>query len=156
MDADFDELFRRHYAPLVRALSVAAGREEAADAVQDAFLEAHRRWNRIARYERPDAWVRRVALNRLTDGHRRLVRRDRAFARLPAVDDSALEPSDVDLMEAVRRLPQGQRLVVCLHYLADLSVADVAEALDVSPGTVKSQLHDARRALAGAPEVTRD
>jgi hypothetical protein len=44
MDADYDEFFRSHYAPLVRAVAVAAGDEEAADAVQDAFLEAHRRW----------------------------------------------------------------------------------------------------------------
>jgi RNA polymerase sigma-70 factor (ECF subfamily) len=156
MSADYDELFRSHYAPLVRALSVAAGREEAADAVQDAFLEAHRRWGRIGRYDRPEAWVRRVALNRLTDGHRRRARRDVAMARAGVVDRADLEPADLDLLDAVRRLPEGQRLAVCLHHLADLSVADVADALGVSEGTVKSQLHDARRALSGAKEVSRD
>ena len=156
MDADYDEFFRCHYAPLVRALAVAAGREEAADAVQDAFLEAHRRWGRIGRYDRPEAWVRRVAVNRLTDGHRRRVRRDRALARSAVVDPVGLEISDLDLLDAVRGLPERQRLAICLYYLADLSVADVAEALGVSDGTVKSQLHDARRSLAAAKEVSRD
>ncbi len=153
---EFDELFRHHYAPLVRALAVAAGREEAADAVQDAFLEAHRRWARIRAYDRPEAWVRRVAVNRLTDGHRRRVGRDRAVASAGVVDRSDLEPADLDLRDAVRGLPDGQRLAVCLHYLAGLSVADVAETLGVTEGTVKSQLHDARRSLAGAKEVSRD
>ena len=156
MDAEFDELFRRHYAPLVRALSVASGREEAADAVQDAFLEAHRRWGRVRDYDRPEAWVRRVAVNRLVDGHRRRVRGDRLLARAAVVDRADLAPTDLDLRAAVRGLPQGQRLVVCLHYLADLSVADVADALGVTEGTVKSQLHDARRSLAQAKEVSRD
>ena len=156
MDADYDEFFRSHYAPLVRALAVAAGNEEAADAVQDAFLEAHRRWGRISGYDRPEAWVRRVALNRLTDGHRRRVRRDRVAARLGVAEAPELEPADLDLLRAVRALPEGQRLAVCLHYLADLSVDDVAEALGVTSGTVKSQLHDARRSLASAQEVSRD
>jgi RNA polymerase sigma-70 factor (ECF subfamily) len=149
MDLDFDELFRQHYAPLVRALAVAAGTEEAADAVQDAFLQAHRRWARVAGYERPDAWVRRVAVNRLTDVRRRRVRRGRAVERLGAgIDDAAPAPADLDLRRAVQGLPERQRLAVCLYYIADLSVEEVAETMDVTSGTVKSQLHDARQSLA--------
>lgn len=156
MDADFDELYRSHYAPLVRALAVASGAEEAADAVQEAFLEAHRRWARVGRYDRPESWVRRVAVNRLVDGHRRRVRGEVARARLGVGPDPELAPADVDLLRAVRDLPERQRLVVCLHHLADLPVDEVADALGVTPGTVKSQLHDARRSLAGAKEVSRD
>ena len=105
MDIDFDEFFRRCYAPLVRALAVAAGHEEAADAVQDAFVEAHRHWGRVSNYEKPDAWVRRVALNRLTDGHRQRVRLRRTAARIGVSDEPQLEVADLDLLRAVRALP---------------------------------------------------
>ena len=58
-----------------------------------------------------------------------------------------------ELVDALGALPERQRLVVCLHYLADLSVDDVAAALEVAPGTVKSQLHDARSNLLRSLEV---
>ncbi len=48
----------------------------------------------------------------------------------------------------MRSLPRRQAQVVTLHYLEDLSVADVAEVLDMAPGTVKKHLHDGRRTLA--------
>ena len=51
-------------------------------------------------------------------------------------------------------LPERMRLAVCLHYLADLSVDDVADALGVASGTVKSNLHDARNRLRPALEET--
>jgi len=148
-----EDLFRRSYAPLVRALTVACGDpDDAADAVQDAFVQAGRHWHRISRYDDPAMWVRRVAVNRLAN-QRRGARRRAAF--LARTRDGAAEPvsSDIDLMRAVAALPPGQRLAVGLHYLADLSVDDVAAAMEVSPGTVKSQLHDARHALALSKEV---
>lgn len=54
----------------------------------------------------------------------------------------------VALIAALRRLPYGQRAAVALHYLADLPVAEVAETLQVSVGTVKSRLSRGRAALA--------
>ena len=83
--ADFDDLFRAHYDRLVRTLTVACGdREQAADAVQEAFVKAHVRWRRIGRYDDPVGWVRRVAINQLRDEHRRTGRKRRALARLAA------------------------------------------------------------------------
>jgi hypothetical protein len=68
----FDDLFRALYDRLVRSLTVACGdREQAADAVQEAFVKAHVRWRRIGRYDDPIGWVRRVAINQLRDDHRR-------------------------------------------------------------------------------------
>ena len=55
----------------------------------------------------------------------------------------------IDLHDAIRELPERQREVITLHYLADLSVAVIAAQLGISEGTVKSQLHDARHALRG-------
>ena len=158
MDETIDSLFRREYAKLVRALTFACGSEDlAAEAVQDAFVQADRHWSRIRRYDDPARWLRRVAVNRITDARRRDRRSDRKVERLRAVGGPAgtgIEPAlddvvdtRVDLRRAVAELPERQRLVVGLHHLADLPVDEVAALLDISPGTVKSQLHDARKNL---------
>lgn len=74
----FEAFFRAEYGRLVAALAVASGRpEDAADAVQAAFAEAHRRWVQVRAFDDPVAWVRRVARNRLIDDHRRRARHDR-------------------------------------------------------------------------------
>lgn len=142
-----EELFRHEYTRLVRALGVAFGDDVAADAVQEAFIEADRRWRRVAALDDPAGWVRRVALNRLLT-HRRLQRRREeilATVRPAAPDD--LTDECLDLRRAIDALAPRMRLVVCLHYLGGLSVAEVADALTVSAGTVKSTLHDARGRL---------
>ena len=60
---------------------------------------------------------------------------------------------DAEFWDAVRSLPRRQAQVVALHYLEDLSVADVAEVLEMAPGTVKKHLHDGRRTLARRLQV---
>jgi RNA polymerase sigma-70 factor, ECF subfamily len=141
------ELFEREYARVVRALAVAFDAESAADAVQEAFIEADRRWARISGYADPAGWVRRVAVHRLLNGRRNAKRRAEILATVRAVADEDLTDDLLDLRRAVAGLPERMRLAVCLHYLADLPVDEVAAALDVSPGTVKSNLHDARARL---------
>jgi len=157
-----EALFRAHYAPLVRGLSLAAGSPEAAaDAVQDAFVQLHRHWRKVSGYDEPVAWLRRVAVNRVQDQRRGDRRRDAAVGRLQVVtSDVAASHAGTpqldelaDLRDAVAALPRGQRLVVGLHHLSGLPVAAVADALEISEGTVKSQLHDARSNLRTALEV---
>jgi RNA polymerase sigma-70 factor, ECF subfamily len=154
MAADLSEIFRAEYVRLVQALAVAHGDTEvAAEAVQDAFVQATRHWHRVAGYDDPAGWIRTVAVRRLLDRRRGLRRREAAFARLdpsPAHTDAV---PDVDLARAIAALPAGQRMVVCLHHLADLPVDAVAGAMGIAAGTVKSQLSDARRALARSLEV---
>lgn len=159
-DDGFEQLFRQEFAPLVRALAVACGDpRRAEDAVQDAFVQAHRHWRRVRGYDQPGAWVRRAALHRLVDQERSAARdrrRRRRLAEEPVRDPQGHEHATVaraELVDALGALPERQRLVVCLHYLADLSVDDVAAALEVAPGTVKSQLHDARSNLLRSLEV---
>ncbi len=147
VDDELAALFRSTWTPLVRALSVAADPSAAADAVQDAFLQAARHWRKVRSYDDPAAWVRHVAVNRLRNQARSRRRGDGAMTRLGITPAAELTPIDLDLGRAVAALPDGQRLAVCLHHLADLSVRDVAAALDVTEGTVKSQLHDARANL---------
>lgn len=148
-----DGLFRSHYARLVRALAVVAGDQEAADdAVQEAFVKAHLHWRRIQRYEDPVGWIRRVAINRLRDDHRRLGRKRRALTKLqadarPATFDWS---QGSDVTELLRELPRQQRLALALFYVENLSVSEVAEALRISEGAVKFHLHQGRDRLRGS------
>ncbi|MDH3704863.1 MAG: sigma-70 family RNA polymerase sigma factor [Acidimicrobiia bacterium] len=148
-----DELFEQEYARMVRSLGVAFDPESAADAVQEAFVEADRRWRKIGGYLDPAAWVRRVAINRLRNGRRNQRRRREILATIRPVADDDLSADLLDLRRALAALPEQQRLAVCLHYLGGLPVAEVADALDVAEGTVKSNLHDARANLRIALEV---
>jgi RNA polymerase sigma-70 factor, ECF subfamily len=144
--SDFDDLFRTHYDRLVRSLTVAGGdREQAADAVQEAFVKAHLRWRRIGRYDDPIGWVRRVAINHLRDDQRRSSRKWRALGRLAARTPTAEQPAEPDEMgRLLARLPRQQRIATALFYVDGMSVAEIATTLDVAEGTVKSHLHDAR------------
>lgn len=144
----FEDFFRANYAPLVRSLSVASGPERASDAVQEAFVQANLRWRHVKEMASPAAWVRRVAVNRLIDEHRKAKRGEEAFHRLSASAVAELAPADVDLADAIATLPEKQRLAVCCYYLLDLPIDEVAAMLDATPGTIKSNLHDARKRLA--------
>ena len=157
VDDSLELLFRAHYGRLVRALTLVAGdREVAADAVQEAFVKAHLRWWRLKRYDDPIGWVRRVAINRLRDVHRRRSREQTAIARLAAQpssggDETAVEnrtdARDAGLAELLAELPKQQRLAVTLFYVAELTVAEVAAAMSLNEGTVKFHLHRGRERL---------
>jgi len=148
---EFEVLFRANYVRLVRALTLLAGSpEDAADAVQDAFVKAHLRWRTIRQYDDPMAWVRRVAINGVRDQHRRSRRKQRAMETLSA-DAMAAAPSndahDTALLEAIDALPRQQRAAIALYYLGGLSVSETAAALAVSEGAVKFHLHQGRERL---------
>jgi RNA polymerase sigma-70 factor (ECF subfamily) len=144
---DVDALFDAEYERLVRSLGVAFDPVDAADAVQEAFIEADRSWDKVGGYADPAGWIRRVAVNRLLNRQRNRQRRDAILATITPVADDDLTAELLDLRRAVAQLPDRMRAAVCLHYLADLTVDQVAHSLDVSPGTVKSNLHDARLRL---------
>jgi RNA polymerase sigma-70 factor (ECF subfamily) len=156
--ADFDACFVTGYPRLVRTVGFVCGDADvAADCVADAFERAYVRWRKVSRLDDPLAWVRRVAINRATDVHRRRSRGRRAVQRLagrpehrPAPDlamSDAMAFADSELAAAVADLSPQQRAVVALHYLDDLAVADVAEAMGLSEGAVKYHLHQARSRL---------
>jgi DNA-directed RNA polymerase specialized sigma24 family protein len=103
----------------------------------------------VSGYDRPGAWVRRVAIRLAVRSARLRLRRANAerSAWTPTVAGS---PADMDLRRAVVELPRGQRAVVVLHYLEDRPVDEVAELLGCSANTVRVQLHRARKRLAVA------
>jgi RNA polymerase sigma-70 factor, ECF subfamily len=154
-EGSVDDLFDRQYAAIVRALAVAFDDAEgAADAVQEAFIEADRRWRTVGQYDDPIAWVRRVAINRLRNGRRNRLRRTEILAAVRPVPSEDLTDDLLDLRAAIDALPEKMRLAVCLHHVAGCSISEVARTLEVSEGTVKSNLHDARLRLRAEMEDT--
>jgi RNA polymerase sigma-70 factor, ECF subfamily len=148
----FESFYLREYLPVVGlAYALSGSRWGAEDLAQEAFFVAHREWDRISTYDRPGAWVRRVVANLSVSAFRRRIAEAKALTRIApgqaeAVPD--LAAGDPEFWAAVRALPRRQAQVVALHYLEDRSIAEVAEILDVTPGTVKRHLHDGRLSLA--------
>ena len=148
--ADFDEFYSstaRRASALAFALT--GNWSDAEDLVQVAYVAAYRDWHRIGSYDDPAAWINRVVTNRSASRWRRLGREVRALARVEARHKPTFLDDSVDprFWVAVQELPVRQRQVVALFYVADLSVAQIAERLRCSDGTVKSHLSRARIAL---------
>jgi RNA polymerase sigma-70 factor (sigma-E family) len=134
---------------VVQLYAVTGDLTEAQESVQEAFVRALGQPRRFATLDNPEAWLRKVALNVARSRHRRRRVLARVLARLgppPLVADAG--PEHVALMSALRRLPDGQRHVLALHYLVDLPIDEVAATLGISVGTVKSRLSRGRAALA--------
>ena len=159
----FDDFFRIEYPKLVAVAAALTGdRDLARDIAQESLFRACRAWDTVSGLDRPGAWTRRVALNLVTDNVRRGARDRRLAGRLASAPGGASDetPSGPDepFWRAVRRLPERQRVVVALHYLADRSVDEVAATMGIAPGTVKATLSHARRSLARSldlPDVQR-
>jgi RNA polymerase sigma-70 factor (ECF subfamily) len=149
-EAEFAALYQARFADLASQLYAYLGdHAEAQDVVQEAFVRAWQRWTKLSDYDDPVAWVRRVAWNLATSRHRRVAVARRFLSRSrPPEHQPGANPDRAALVVALRRLPEQQRRAMVLHYLADLSVADIARDVGVAEGTVKSWLHRGRAELA--------
>jgi RNA polymerase sigma-70 factor (ECF subfamily) len=151
-EAGFDEFFRAEYRRVVGLASVLCGRSGIAEELaQDAFVAAYRHWDRVARYDDPAAWVRRVVVNLATSALRRRTREARALTRLAlrrAGEPTVSLDVDDDFWRAVRELPRRQAQCVALRYLEDRSPDEIAAILGIAPPTVRVHLHAARSTLA--------
>ena len=148
--------FTSEYPHVVRLLTlVLDDRAMAEDLAQEAFVRLHQNWSKVSRYESPEGWVRRVALNRAFSWRRREGRR-RHLERI--ADDrggTAEGPTAgrVDVLRAVRLLPPRDRALVGLYHLEDRPLSEVAEVLGLREGAAKVALHRARRRLAALLEA---
>jgi RNA polymerase sigma-70 factor (ECF subfamily) len=122
-------------------------RERAKDAVQDAFVAALRRRREWRGEGSLDAWLWRAVLNAARDH----LRKPEAIFLSETHEVVAVEPSTLfdgcDLADALAGLTERQRLVLFLRYYGDLEYRQIAETLDVRPGTVAATIHQAQEHL---------
>jgi RNA polymerase sigma-70 factor (ECF subfamily) len=148
----FEAFYRSEYHAVVALAYALTGRAAVAEELaQDAFLVAHRSWERVSAYELPAAFVRRVVTNLSVSFTRRLAAEARALARLASRSpawSTALDADDADFWRSVRSLPKRQAQVLALRYLEDQPDAEIAHILGCSEATVRVHLHNGRLALA--------
>lgn len=145
----FGAFFAANRNALVRALSMTIGDSAlASEAVDEAMTRAVQRWDKVGSYSRPEGWVYRVAYNWATSRFRRR-KRDREYAPRIARPESVVDPEfDPTIEAALATLTDEHRAVLVLRYFYDWDVQATAEALEISPGTVKSRTSRALDAMA--------
>ena len=156
-EAAFATFFRVEYPTLVRTVALLLHDLSAAeDIAQEAFVRLHLEWSKVSGYDRPDAWIRRVALNLAATYARREARRrglERHATRrsLATVLMDGGEPDSVcsgeQLQRALQELPYRQRALVVLYYYEDRPLSQASELVGLTPGSAKVTLHRARRRL---------
>jgi RNA polymerase sigma-70 factor (sigma-E family) len=148
-------LYTAHYYSLVRLATLLLHDTAAAeDVVQDAFVAMHSSWRRLREPDSALAYLRQAVVNRSRSRLRHLKVADRKapapMPDVPSAEYSALhEVERSGVMAALRALPRRQREVLVLRYYSDLSEAQIADALQISNGAVKSH---ASRGIAALRE----
>ena len=146
-------MYRAHYTALVRLAAVLVGDVATAeDVVQDSFIAMGRAWWRLRDTARALPYLRRSVINRSRSVLRHRVVADRQFPALapvlPSAEDSALAVVQrSSVLAALSTLSFRQREVMVLRYYADLSEAQIAAALGISRGAVKSHIARAKDSL---------
>ena len=154
-DEQISALFDAHYGRLRDlAYLILGDRNLAEEMVMEAFMKTFTGWGRIRDLDRADAYLKRAVVNLCRSRIRRKVVEARSNAityrreerKAPDWDPDVHEESR-ELWTAVRALPVRQRACIILRYVEDLPEGDIAEILECSVGTVRSQMSRARRKL---------
>ncbi len=147
---------RYERAVIAAANTVTHSRYMAEDAAQDAFITAWMKLNILREPQRYAQWVCRIAKNCA----RNIIRRMHSFVNFDVLENSLYDndTSDPELLylsseektelhESISSLPEKVRTVIHLHYFEELSIAEIADRMRTSVGTVKAQLHDGRKRI---------
>lgn len=158
----FRELVER-YKDLVFALIArsAADRSRVEDLAQEVFLKIHRGLPYFRGEAKLTTWIFRIVLNQLSQesGKRRATKEVALDPDVPAHEPRSIDRSTSDLElrdrleKAMGRLPPNYRLLIAGHYLNDVKYEELAEALDIPVGTVKTHLHRAKKQLRALLET---
>jgi RNA polymerase sigma-70 factor (sigma-E family) len=151
-------LYAEHYKSLVRlAAMLVRDTPTAEEVVQDAFVAMHGGWHRLEDTEKALAYLRQAVVNKSRSVLRHRVVVDKnlqgAPPDMPSAEHGAFAMLERDaVIKALRNLPERQREAIVLRYYADLSEADIAAAMRISRGAVKSHTARGMAALRGALE----
>lgn len=160
-EAIFRELYRRHtpllYRVCARLLAGAGSRGSGGpdDAIQECWLRAVRALDGFAWQSRLSTWLVGIAIRVCAELRRspaELLDLDQYRDSVVTADDDGLRLESVDVERLLHRVAPGYRIVVILHDLEGFTHQEIAAALDVTAGTVKSQLSRGRRALRAMVE----
>jgi len=147
VEDEYSSFFRAEFAHVVRtSYLIVHDRQKAEDVAQEAFIQLLGHWSKVTRYDRPEAWVRRVAIRIAS----RAAHRERLRPALEGSSDPPppFVPQDVDLLNAVKQLPTQQRAAVALFYFEDRPLPEVAHILGCSHAAAKVHVFNARKRLA--------
>ncbi|WP_458460502.1 RNA polymerase sigma factor [Paenibacillus sp.] len=128
------------------AKSMLRKEEDVADAIQETILKAYKSLHTIREPQYFKTWIFRILIN---ECNTLLSRRSlsTSYAEVPAKQEFSSPFDEVDMREAVDQLDEQKKVVIVLHYFEDLSLRQVAEALDISESAVKMRLSRARQEL---------
>lgn len=147
----FDAFFTRTCPGLLaRALMFCGHRQDAEDAVQNAYVAAYKAWDRInEEYESPEAWLYTVLRNELSAQARKRAKERTVVQAIPVPHDPTPEQTAeaMAVLEALAALPAKQRSAIVLHRLFGLPQEDVAKRLGVRRSTVAVNVRNARHTL---------
>ncbi len=160
-DADAFEVIYRENSPRVFALCLrlsGGARDEATELMQDVFIRAWRGLTMFRGESAFSSWLHRLTVNAMLESARSEKRR---MARVMSIEDPesigaeglrATPDLQVDLERAIASLPEGARLAFVLHEIEGFQHGEIAMQLGVAEGTVRAQLHRARKLLIQALE----
>ncbi|WP_078962220.1 RNA polymerase sigma factor [Streptomyces hygroscopicus] len=159
-EEEFDAFYARTYPWLAaRAVMLSGNRQNAEDAVQEAYIEAMRRWPEVRTCASPEAWVTTTMRRKLSrDGRRWWFRWKPVELTVPAATTATVEETAEALaaLRALGTLPPRQRQVVVMHSLEGMSYQAISAELGISVGSVGSNLHKARARLSLLLDVSPD
>ncbi len=154
----YEHLVKRYQKAVVAsAIGITKNQFMAEDAAQDAFVTAWMKLNVLKEPEKYGSWVCRIAKNCALN----MITRYRSFIPLDLVDnmdisdDGTANPAELytlseerdEVSKSMEQLPERVREIIYLHYFEDLSIAEIADRMRISEGTVKWQLHDGRKRI---------
>jgi RNA polymerase sigma-70 factor (sigma-E family) len=153
-------LFDLHYTSMLR-LATLLGADDPENIVAEAYYQIYRKWRELRDNQAAEAYLRSVVCNltRMRIRHLQVVRRHADSPpedRVASAESSALLRDDQRrLIGALQRLPARQREALVLRHWLDLREAEIAEAMGISPGSVKTHIARGMAALSEAMEAQR-
>jgi RNA polymerase sigma factor (sigma-70 family) len=143
---EFDEFYQENYTRIYRTMLLTFRNPSLSEEItQEAFYRALRRWGKVSRLVRPDAWTMVVALNVGRDIARRRKQHEGRTSLL--VEEETNREGQVDdrmaIVVLLNAVSPRQREVLVLRYIAQMSVTEIAKSMRCAEGTVKATLHAA-------------
>lgn len=155
--AAWDALFRRYQLPLYVYVFELLHEEQASlDIVQETFINAVRHIGGLREDDKFGGWLFGIAHQKCVQRWRKQTREESALEEVGAApaefeagpDDLLIrQEHEEEFMRLLNQLPPTQRSVLLLHFVEDFSIEQIADISRAAPGTVKSRLHYARKAL---------